>query len=56
MERDIQKPLICHSDQGSQYRSREYQKELVKHGIGLVPESRINEKRVLVGFGFNGKG
>jgi hypothetical protein len=25
-------------------------------GTGLVPESRTNEKRVLVGFGFNGKG
>ncbi len=33
MERDIPKALICHSDQGSQYRSREYLKELAKHGI-----------------------
>ena len=33
MERDIPKELICHSDQRSQYRSREYRKELAKHGI-----------------------
>jgi transposase InsO family protein len=33
MERDIPKALICHSDQGSQYRSKQYRKELTKHGI-----------------------
>jgi len=33
MKRDIPKALICHLDQGSQYRSREYRKELAKHGI-----------------------
>ena len=33
MERGIPKALICHSDQGSQYRSKQYRKELAKHGI-----------------------
>lgn len=33
MERDIPKALICHSDQGSQYRSKQYRKELTKHRI-----------------------
>jgi len=41
-ERDIPKTLICHSDQGSQYRSRQYQKELSKHGIKASMSRRGN--------------
>ncbi|MEI7855418.1 MAG: hypothetical protein WCJ06_17055 [Planctomycetota bacterium] len=33
MEKDIPKALICHSGQGRQYRSKQYRKELTKHGI-----------------------
>ena len=42
MERDIPKALICHSDQGSQYRSKQYRKELTKHGIRPSMSGRGN--------------
>ena len=41
-ERNIPKTLICHSDQGSQYRSMQYQKELAKHGIQASMSRRGN--------------
>ena len=32
INKDIPKALICHSDQGSKYRSKQYRKRLTKHG------------------------
>jgi transposase InsO family protein len=42
MERDIPIALICHSDQGNQYWSKEYRKELAKHGIRPCMSRRGN--------------
>jgi transposase InsO family protein len=42
MEREIPKAFICHSYQGSQYRSRQYRKELAKHGIRPSKSRRGN--------------